>query len=155
MKSHDKNSITIDTIDETLSNSAYVKDMLRYFDEGYDARGIDDKKNRINRIKANIYNSVIYTSEVIKLVTSSGFTPKSVYAKMDTPANSIIMIGVELEDYLNDNFRAIYDYVTELERTSRSENFSIHFSLTYDDGEFNEECIKADGYANISDLINE
>jgi hypothetical protein len=140
--------------EESIARSDdYVKDMLSFFDEGWDARGADDKKKLQNRIKANIFTTFTYIEEIVELIRENSFTPKSVFAKMDNPTSAIVLLAVTLEDYVNPGFLQIYDYASEIESKSKSENYSISFSMTFDDGSFNEECIKSDGFADISNLL--
>lgn len=136
--------------EDTLTNSdAYIKDMLAFYKEGWDARGVDDKKKKTERFKANVGSAIAYIKEVIFILNDKGIQFKSLYFKSETIATFSILISVSLDDYLSKNFLDIYSHTSHIEKSSKSDNFSLNFSFTFDDGSLSEECLVSDGYFNL------
>lgn len=134
-------------------SDGYLKDLLRAFDDGWDARGADDKKKVHMKIKATVYQSLDIAVDVLQHIQLLGFNPVNMFAKMDSPANMTFLITVNLEHYLDDQFSEVYDFVTEVENKSRSQQYALNIRLTYSDDNLDKECLLADGFRDISDII--
>ena len=141
-------------LEDHLTNSdGYLKDILRAFDDGWDARGVDDTKQLHMKIKATVYQSLDNAVSVLEYIRSLGFEPVNMFGKMDRPSSMTILITVNLENYLNDSFSKVYDFVTEVENRSKSQQYTLNFVLSYSDENLNVECLLSDGFRDISDII--
>ena len=135
--------------EDTLTKSDdYVKDMLSFFQEGWDARGADDKAKIRERLKANVVTTLTYTHEVINALLELEIAPRAVFIKGESYVSQTVLISVGLEDYLSDNFSKIYQVSNKIEQSSKSENYIVNFSFTFDDGSLSIECLSSDGYVN-------
>ena len=135
--------------ENTLTKSDdYVKDMMSFFQEGWEARGVDDKNKIRERLKANVVTTLTYTNEVLSALLELGINPKAAYIKGESFVSLTVLISVSLEDYLNEKFLQIYKITSNIEKSSKSDNYIVHFSLTFDDGSLCLDSLSSDGFVN-------
>lgn len=143
------NSKTVDVedLEHTLKNSdSYVKDMLKFFEEGWDARGVDDKAKFEARIKANVVTTLTYTNEVIQQFFKLNLHPQSVHIKLENPNSQSVLFAVPKDDFMKKDLLKIYSFTHKIEKSSRSDDYRVAFSVTYDDGTLDEDCLQSEGY---------
>jgi len=137
----------VEDLENTLKNSdTYVKDMLKFYEEGWDARGIDDKEKFQARVKANVITTLTYISEVIKQFNALNLHPKTAHIKLETPSSQTVLFSVPVEDFTNKELLKIYTYTHNIEKTSRSDNYRVAFSIAYDNGALDSECLASEGF---------
>ena len=142
-----QNIIEVENIENTLKNSdSYVHDMLKFYEEGWEARGVDDKERFEARIKANVINTLTYINEVLKYFKELNLHPQSAHIKLENPNSQTVLISVPLEDYVNLELLKIYNHTHKIEKSSRSDNYRVSFSITYDDGTLDSDCLVSEGF---------
>lgn len=150
-------NLDVENLENTLKNSDdYVKDMLEFYDEGWnggwEARGADDLDKFKARLKANVVNTLTYISEIIKQFHAAELKPLAAYIKLENPKSQIVLISVSLEDYLKKELLPVYSYIHSIEKTSRSENYRVAFTVTYDDGSLCTDTLAAEGFVKTHTL---
>jgi hypothetical protein len=142
-----QNIIEVENIENTLKKSdSYVHDMLKFYEEGWEARGIEDKEKFEGRIKANVINTLTYINEVLNYFKELNLHPKSAHIKLENPNSQTVLISVPLEDYINSELLKIYKHTHKIEKSSRSDNYRVSFSIAYDDGTLDSDCLSSEGF---------
>lgn len=137
----------VENLENTLKNSdSYVHDMLQFYEVGWDARGADDKKNFEARVKANVITTVTYINEVINEFTKNELKVDGAFIKLERPNSFAVLFSVPIETFISKSLYNIYQYTQDIEQTSRSENYRVVFSVSYDDGELDTECLVSEGF---------
>lgn len=132
--------------DRISESDTFVKDMLSFFQEGWDARGVDDQTKIVERLRANVILTLTYIDEVISFLNKMNLKANKAFIRGESLVSQVILISVPLEDYLNPNFLKVYKVANDIERNSRSENYSVSFNFTFDEGNLCEESIQTDGF---------
>lgn len=146
MTSHNTPINTQDWIDRINDSDDYIKDMMSFYKNGWSDRGEDDERKVKDRIKANIILTLNYVDEIITQLSKMNLDANCVYLKINTFVKQTVLISVPIEKYLDNNFSAIYSVASKIEKSSRSENYSVRFNFTFDDGNIDEENLKGDGF---------
>lgn len=133
-------------IDRINSSDNYVKDMLSFFSEGWDARGEDDKKKLDDRVKANIVLTFTYIDEILEQLSKESILANSVFLKINSISSLTALIAVPIDDYLKDDFMKIYSFAHNIEISSKSKNYSVIFNFTFDNGSLDETILSGDGF---------
>ncbi|MEO6977776.1 MAG: hypothetical protein ABI113_05330 [Mucilaginibacter sp.] len=137
----------LENLENTLKHSdSYVHDMLQFYGEGWDARGTDDKKNFEARLKANVITTITYISEVIDQFAKSKLKVEGAFIKLEKPNSLAVLFSVPIETFLDKALYSVYKYIHSIEQKSRSENYRIVFSVSYDDGSLDSECLLSEGF---------
>lgn len=137
----------VENLEKTLNNSdTYVKDMLKFYENGWEERGADDKQQFETRIKANVVNTLTYTSEVLNMLVDLKIQPKAAHIKLENPSSQSVIIVVSLQDFMSEDLLKVYKTTHKIEKNSRSGNYRVSFILTYDDGTLDADCMLSDGY---------
>ncbi len=146
MVSHNKPIDSQDWINRINDSDEYIKDMMSFYTNGWINRGEEDNKKIKDRIKANIVLTFTYVDEIINELAKMNLAANCVYLKMNSFINQTVLISVPIERYLDDEFPKIYAVASKIEKSSKSENYSVRFNFTFDDGNIDEENLKADGF---------
>lgn len=133
-------------IDRINTSDNYIKDMLSFYSEGWDARGINDKKDVEDRVKANIMLTFTYIDEILDHLSKIKIYANSAFLKVNTLYLQTVLIAVPIDDYLKDEFSKIYFIAHEIQKSSKSKNYSVIFNFTFDDGSLDETILSADGF---------
>lgn len=133
-------------IDRINESDDYIKDMMAFYKNGWVDRGEDDEQKIKDRIKANIVLTFTYVDEVLKELVKMRLTAKCVYLKIDSFVTQTVLITVPIEKYLDENFTKIYSVTNKIQRSSRSENYSLRIIFTFDDGNIDEDAVAGDGF---------
>ena len=137
----------MENLEDTLKNSdSYVNDMLKFYEVGWDARGIDDRKNFEARLKANVVTTVTYINEVIKEFNTLKLSVNEAYMKLENPNSLSVLFSVPNEVFLDKAIYSVYKHTHLIEQKSRSDNYRVAFSVTYDDGTLDKECLASEGF---------
>lgn len=136
-------------LEKIHESESYVKDMLSHFERGWHERGVDDQEKFNARMKANLGLTISYIKEVIGSLTKLAVKVKTPYIKLNSLSSHTVMITVGIDDYIKPEFSKIYSITSAISRASRSENYSVVFHFTFDEGDIDEECILSDGYINL------
>lgn len=147
------NSEEVDNLEQTLKNSdSYVHDMLKFYEEGWDARAVDDLEKFTSRLKANVVFTLTYINEVLAYFKELNLHPKTAHIKLQNPNSQAVLISVPVEDYLNKSLLQVYNKTHQIEQSSRSDNYRVSFSITYDDGNLDYDCLISDGFVKTHSL---
>jgi hypothetical protein len=136
-------------LEKINGTDTYVKDMLSFFQNGWDARGNDDQDKIKERLRANVINSLTYTHEIISELGKLDIKPTRAYIKGISVVSQSVLISISIDDYLSDKFTRIYNVASKIEKESKSENYSISFNFTFDDGNLDGEALSCDGFIAI------
>lgn len=101
----------------------------------------------IEKLKANINNSGSHTNEILKHLKKQKFNPIGAYLKINSWDDFSILLILPENEFLSDKIYSVYNYLTELEDKVSSEFYKLNVSICDTDGEVDDNCIKADGYA--------
>lgn len=146
MKLKSNMDINHDLEDSLNKSDDYVSDMLRFYQDGWDERGKDDKRNFISKIKAKVNLTLNYIDDVINALNCEGLTLLSSHVKLKTPNSQSVLLVVSIEDYLSEKLLKVYPISHAIEKKSRSEEYNVNFSFTYDEGNFDINAVKAHGF---------
>jgi hypothetical protein len=135
-----------DLEDSLKKSDDYVSDMLRFYQDGWDERGKSDQKNFISKIKAKLDMTLNYIDDVNSALNEQGLTLISSHVKLKNPNSLSVLFVISLEDYLSEKLLGIYPISHDIEKKSRSEEYGVTFSFTYDEGNFDMEAVKAHGF---------
>ncbi len=144
-------NLKMDILEATLKNSdEYVKDMLQFYEEGHsngwEARGTNDRNLFEARLKANVISTLTYVNEVIKVCDKVGIQILSAYIKLENPKSMQVLLSVPLADYLKKELRDVYKHIHLIEKSSRSDDYRVGLSITYDDGSLDADTLTAEGF---------
>ncbi len=146
MSTHNSPINSQDWIDRINDSDDYIKDMMSFYNNGWIDRGEEDEKKIKDRIKANILLTFTYVDEILTELSKMKLPASCVYLKINTFVKQTVLISVPIEKYLDDNFSKIYSIASKIEKSSKSENYSVRFNFTFDDGSIDEENLKGDGF---------
>lgn len=127
-------------------SDTYIKDMLGYFNEGWEARADDDQQKLELRIKANLLLTYNYVTRLLKELLNLKSTASSAFIKINNAVSQSVLITVPTEKYISDRFLNIYTLANHIEKDSRSESYDLRINFTFDDGKLDEDILKGDGY---------
>jgi len=136
-------------LEKINGTDTYVKDMLSFFNDGYEARGVDDQDKIKERLRAAVINSLTYTHEIISELGKLDIKPTKAYIKGVSLVSLTVLISVSIDDYLSDAFTQIYNSTYKIEKESKSENYGVSFNFTFDDGNIDPEALSCDGFIAI------
>jgi len=146
MTSHNTPINSQDWINRINDSDDYIKDMMAFYNNGWIDRGEDDEKKIKDRIRANIVLTFTYVDEIITELAKMNLAANCVYLKINSFVKQTVLISVPIEKYLNDEFSKIYSVASKIEKSSKSENYSVRFNFTFDDENIDEENLKGDGF---------
>lgn len=133
--------------DTKISQSdEYVKDMLVYFAEGWDARGLDDSRKDQDRLRVNVVNTLTYIEQVNAALNDLNIQATASHIKANSFFSFTVLFLIPLESYLSEEFLNVYFITSMIEKKSKSEDYCVNFTFTFDDGNINEEALTCDGY---------
>jgi hypothetical protein len=89
------------------------------------------------------------TRKLIEKLMERGFHPISARLKITSWDFLEVLITVPEEEYCAESFDDIYDFVNELERASRSEQYCISFRFCPTVEGFDENKVKSDGFIQL------
>ena len=137
----------VENLEVSLTNSDdYVRDMLKHYETGWEERGIDDKQQFAKRLNANVVSTITYLNEILSSLSVEKLLPRGVFIRLENAYSLSVTISLSVEDFMSEKLRSIYKKTHGIERKSRSDNYRIAFSFTYDDGLLNEDTLIAEGY---------
>jgi hypothetical protein len=87
-----------------------------------------------------------YVSEVLQYFKDLNLKPQSAHIKLENPNSQSVLISVPLDDYLNRDLLKVYTKTHKIEQERRSDNYRVSFSISYDDGSLNSECLLSEGF---------
>lgn len=140
------NKVNSDLEDSLKNSDEYVTDMLRFYQDGWDERGRDDRKNFISKIKAKVDLTLTYIDNIVHSLKCEDMVLLSSHVKLKNPNSQTVLLVVSIEDYLSDRLLKIYPITHEIEKKSRSEEYSVTFSFTYDEGNFDIASVNSHGF---------
>ncbi|WP_165825380.1 hypothetical protein [Pedobacter yonginense] len=134
----------IDNLEDSLKND--VDEMLSAYQTGWSERGIDDRKQFELRLKTNIANTINYIKEVISQFRKLELRVNGAFIKLERPNALSVILTVPIATFLDDKLLQVYSITHSIEKQSRSDDYRISFSITYNDGGLNNDALLADGF---------
>ena len=101
----------------------------------------------VNKLSDNISKSGIITVELINTLYGNNFNPIGAYLRIISLDRFEIMITIPEEDYLKEDFLAMFDEISNIETVSKGELFNVFFSFCSVNGCFDEHIVSSDGYS--------
>ena len=124
-------------------------EILLAYESGWAERGIEDNKNFNFRIKANVENTVSYINEVITYFTKLKLAVNGAFIKIERANSLSVIITVPLNTFIDEGLLKIYSFINDIERHSRSDDYRVAFSITYNDGDLDSDSLISDGYFDL------
>jgi hypothetical protein len=106
----------------------------------------NEEKVIFNQFKTNLEKTQSYTIDLLQLIEQTGFTPIEAHIKFDSFDSFEVLIAVNEQDFIKDEFLTVYEAVTKLEDKVKEDVYSLAFSFIPVDGIFDEEKVVSDGY---------
>jgi hypothetical protein len=131
-----------------------VDEMLMAYETGWAERGIDDKNKFQARVKVNVDNTVNYTKEVVSYFRKLKLAINGAFIKLERTNSLSVLITVPVETFMNEMLLDVYSFTHDIERHSRSDDYRVSFSVTYNDGDINEDALLSDGFYRIMETAN-
>ncbi|KIA92363.1 hypothetical protein OC25_16920 [Pedobacter kyungheensis] len=131
------------------TGDAYYNDMMRFFGDGWEARGIDDKEKFENKIKANVNYTMGFIHELIKFAKLKDIELLGIFLKIENTHSQSVVFLVSLEDYVSGKLLDFYSQIQKIEKNSRSGLYRASFSVMYKDDEFETSALDCDGFINL------
>jgi hypothetical protein len=142
----------IDRLEDSLKGD--VDQMLLAYETGWSERGIDDQKQFEDRVKTNVNNTINYVKEVISHLRKLELVINGAYIKIERVNSLSVIITVPVETFLDEKLLQVYSFTHSIERHSRSDDYRVSFSITYDDGSMDPDALLADGYFGLLNPVN-
>ena len=146
------NVIQNDGIYGISQSDAYIKDMLSFFQYGWNDRGSDDQKRVRKIFQSNMARTFNGINQVGIGLKALNIPTKSAYIKAESVFSQEVLIAIAESDYLRDDFLKIYDVTNKIEAISKLENHIVNFAFLYDNGSINQETLSSDGYVLLQPL---
>lgn len=149
---NNQSNLEINHLEASLKSD--VDQMLLAYETGWVERGVDDKKKFQDRVKINVDNTVNYTKEVFAFFHKMNLAVNGAYIKLERANSLSVLLTVPSQTFMNEQFLDVYSFTHDIERHSRSDDYRVAFSITYNDGEINEDALLSDGFYRLMDPIN-
>lgn len=145
-------NLEINQLEASLKSD--VDQMLLAYETGWVERGADDKKKFQDRVKINVDNTVNYTKEVLSFFNKLKLSVNGAYIKLERANSLSVLLTVSSKTFMDEQLLNVYSFTHDIERHSRSDDYRVAFSITYNDGEINEDALLSDGFYRLMDPIN-
>jgi hypothetical protein len=142
----------IDNLEESFKND--VDAMLIAYETGWSERGLDDKRQFESRLKTNVDNTVNYIKEVISHFRKLELTVNGAFIKLERPNSLSVILTVPVQTFVDEKLLQVYSITHSIERHSRSDDYRVAFSITYNDGDINNNALLADGFFGLMKSVN-
>lgn len=148
----EKRNFDIGNLEATFRSD--VDEMLMAYETGWAERGLDDKNKFEARVKINVNNTVNYTKEVFSYFRKLNLSTDNAFIKLERANSLAVLITVPVETFMSDMLLDIYSFTHDIERHSRSDDYRVSFSITYNDGDINEDALLSDGFFKLMKTVN-
>ena len=143
----DQQKSDLDNLEASFKSD--VDEMLMAYETGWSERGIDDRNKFQERVKINIDNTINYTKEVVAHLKKLELSVNGAFVKIERANSLSVIISVPVATFMNELLLDVYSFAHSIERHSRSDDYRVAFSVTYNDGEINEDALLSDGFYRI------
>ena len=76
------------------------------------------------------------------------------FIKVERPNSFSVIMTVPSQTFVNENLLQIYSITHEIEKASRSNDYRVSFTVTYNDGDINNDALLADGFFGLMRPVN-
>ena len=142
----------IDHLEDSLKSD--VDGMLMAYETGWSERGIDDIRQFESRVKTNVSNTIDYIKEVVSYFRKLELKINGAYIKLERVNSLSVIITVPVETFIDEKLLQVYSFSHSIERHSRSDDYRVAFSFTYNDGKINNDALLADGFFGLMKPVN-
>lgn len=136
-------------IDRINDPKDVIEELFCQYAEGWNDRGEDDIKKNNERVKANIHLTFIYIEEILDELKNIDTVANSIYFKINSLQRQTVLFTIPIDKYLSDKFLQMHTLSAKIEKRSKSEDYSVSISYTFDEGDIDEESLFGDGFLNI------
>lgn len=142
----------IDRIEDLLKSD--VDEMLLAYETSWSERGIEDIRQAESRLKTNINNTINYIKEAVSHFRKLDLKVNGAYIKIERVNSLSVIITVPVESFIDEKLLQVYSFTHSIERHSRSDDYRVSFSITYNDGSINNDALLADGFFGLMKPVN-
>lgn len=139
-------------IDRINDPNDSIQELFSQYAEGWHDRGEDDIKKNNERVKANIYMTFSYIEEILDELNRINAPANSVYFKINSLQRQTVLFTIPIEKYLSDEFLQMHTLSAKIEKRSKSEDYSISISYTFDQDDIDDESLSGDGYFKLDSV---
>lgn len=147
-----QNNFNIDSIEDTLKSDVDL--MVLAYETGWYERGIEDQKQLESRVKTNINNTINYIKEIVSYFRKLELNINGAYIKIERINSFSVIITVPVETFIDEKLLQVYTFTHSIEKHSRSDDYRVAFSITYNDGSINNDALLSDGFFGLTNPIN-
>jgi hypothetical protein len=128
---------------------AYVVGIVEHLQDGWDREDFDEIDEIREQLHRNVKYSLNYINETVAALQQMDINPKSVYISGKSLIRQHVLICLYAADQHKTRFEEIYNITSRMEKSSRSANYSLSFTFTFDNGQLNEEVLNCAGYLQV------
>jgi hypothetical protein len=129
---------------------AYVLGIVEHLKEGWDREDFDEIDEIRDQLHTNVKYSLSYINEILVALEQLDIRPKCIYISSKSLIRQHVLVSLNAEDQHKPGFEEIYRITSRLEKNSRSANYNLSFTFTFDNGQLNEEVLSCAGYLEVS-----
>lgn len=105
-----------------------------------------NEKLIMEKLVGNVNKSGQNTKDLLKHLKQNQFNPIGAYLKINSWDNFTILLLLPESEFLDEKIFDVYEYISTYEDSLKSDFYNLSISIFDTDGDFNEDCIKSDGY---------
>lgn len=129
------------------SSSAYSDDdLINAYLKGVEAGKNENNRVRLTELKNNISQAAQIAEDLLKEAEGKKIKLKGIHLKADNISNYTALFVANMNDFVSDDFRAIYTLARRIQNESEKENFYISFSFMPYSKSLSEHCLISDGF---------
>jgi hypothetical protein len=104
------------------------------------------QKLMLNKLVQNINNSGSFTQQIISFLKENNLKPSSAFLKINSWDDFKILITLPEDDFVNEKILTAYDFISQFEDKVNEDLFHLEVSMTDVNDNFDEKCLKSDGF---------
>jgi hypothetical protein len=135
---------------ELQQANAYVLGMVEHLKDEWDREDFDEIDQIKELLHRNIKSSLAYINEIVAVLQQQDICPKSIYISGKSLIRQHVLISLCAADQHKSRFEDIYRITSAIEKDSRSANYRLSFTFTFDNGQLNEEVLSCAGYLQVA-----
>ena len=120
--------------------------MLLAYETGWTERGVDDRNKFNARVKVNVDNTLNYIKEVVNHFRKLELSLNGAFIKIERANSLSVLLTVPTDTFMDEKLLQVYSYTHDIERHSRSDDYRVAFSITYNEGDLDQDTLLSDGF---------
>lgn len=106
----------------------------------------NEQKVIFKQFTENVEKSKTVIADFLKLIMGLGFVAKSAYLKFEFFDTFECVIAIHQDDFIKEDFLAVYNLASKTQNDFKSDLFNINFSFMPFESEDFEDSIRHDGF---------